>query len=223
MRDVFEEIIKNRKPLTDKLLSFGFAEESGIYVYRTKIMEGAFSLSVRIDCSGRIETDLFDLENEDYYTLYKTDAAGEFVGKVREAIRDELKRIVDICFEVSVFRFVQTNDLIDFVKKELGGELEFPWNDENAIWRRGDNQKWYGVILTVKASRLGFESDEIIEIVDLKQKLDELPSEYASLPIMPGYHMNKKHWITVVLDGSISNDILFDLMKRSYLSASKKN
>ena len=38
-----------------------------------------------------------------------------------------------------------------------------------------------------------------------------------SMPsILPGYHMNKRHWNTCVLDGSISDDLLYDLIDHSY-------
>ncbi len=34
--------------------------------------------------------------------------------------------------------------------------------------------------------------------------------------ILPGYHMNKRHWITLVLDGSIPEDLVFSLIDDSY-------
>lgn len=34
--------------------------------------------------------------------------------------------------------------------------------------------------------------------------------------VVPGYHMNKKHWNTVILDGSIPKEILKDMINDSY-------
>lgn len=42
----------------------------------------------------------------------------------------------------------------------------------------------------------------------------ELRDEYEA--IIPGYHMNKRHWNTVVLDGSVSDSLLRELIKDSY-------
>ncbi len=41
-----------------------------------------------------------------------------------------------------------------------------------------------------------------------------LREEFSS--IIPGYHMNKKHWNTVIVDGSFSDDIFKELMNNSY-------
>lgn len=41
-----------------------------------------------------------------------------------------------------------------------------------------------------------------------------LRSQYSS--IIPGYHMNKKHWITVILDGDVPEEMLFSLIDQSY-------
>lgn len=38
----------------------------------------------------------------------------------------------------------------------------------------------------------------------------------ANPSIIPGYHMNKKHWNTVVLDGSLSNSLLLEMIDHSY-------
>lgn len=52
----------------------------------------------------------------------------------------------------------------------------------------------------------------------------ELREQYAS--VLPGYHMNKKHWNTILVDGSVSSKILKDWIDHSYdlvsRSSSKK-
>lgn len=54
------------------------------------------------------------------------------------------------------------------------------------------------------------------------EKAPELREEYAC--VQPGYHMNKKHWNTVVVDGSVPVKLLNDWIDHSYelVSASKK-
>jgi predicted DNA-binding protein (MmcQ/YjbR family) len=48
----------------------------------------------------------------------------------------------------------------------------------------------------------------------------ELREQYAS--ILPGYHMNKKHWNTIVVDGSLTARQLKEFIKDSYRLVSKK-
>ena len=42
----------------------------------------------------------------------------------------------------------------------------------------------------------------------------ELREKYTA--VKPGYHMNKKHWITITLDGSISDKLIFQWIDNSY-------
>lgn len=60
--------------------------------------------------------------------------------------------------------------------------------------------------------------DEFPPRVNLKCDPDrtiELRDEYDA--VIPGYHMNKKHWNTVILDGSMSDDLVWELVDHSYV------
>jgi predicted DNA-binding protein (MmcQ/YjbR family) len=52
-------------------------------------------------------------------------------------------------------------------------------------------------------------------------KAIELREEYPD-SILPGYHMNKKHWNTVIVDGSVPNRLLKELIDHSYDLVNKK-
>ncbi|HEY6504376.1 MAG TPA: MmcQ/YjbR family DNA-binding protein [Chitinophagaceae bacterium] len=51
-------------------------------------------------------------------------------------------------------------------------------------------------------------------------KAIELREEYPC--VLPGYHMNKKHWNTVVVDGSVSSKLLKEWVDWSYELVNKK-
>lgn len=60
--------------------------------------------------------------------------------------------------------------------------------------------------------------DEVPLKVNLKCDPDravELREEYPQ-EILPGYHMNKKHWNTVVAEGHLPHSLIFDLTDHSY-------
>jgi len=62
---------------------------------------------------------------------------------------------------------------------------------------------------------LGFEDE--VGRMNLKcdpERALELRDDYEA--IIPGYHMNKKHWNTLVLDGSLGAELVGDLMEHSY-------
>ncbi|HOZ69230.1 MAG TPA: MmcQ/YjbR family DNA-binding protein [Chitinophagaceae bacterium] len=52
-------------------------------------------------------------------------------------------------------------------------------------------------------------------------KAIELRDEYAC--VLPGFHMNKKHWNTIVVDGSVSNALLKEWIDHSYSLVSPKS
>jgi predicted DNA-binding protein (MmcQ/YjbR family) len=69
-----------------------------------------------------------------------------------------------------------------------------------------------------------FSATDIEEFSSINLKVDpelgaELREQYAS--VVPGYHMNKKHWITVMMDGSISDKLIKQWIDNSYLLTAK--
>ncbi|HXS38084.1 MAG TPA: MmcQ/YjbR family DNA-binding protein [Flavipsychrobacter sp.] len=52
------------------------------------------------------------------------------------------------------------------------------------------------------------------------EKAIELREQYDC--ILPGYHMNKKHWNTVIIDGTLNNKQLMEMIDESYILVSKK-
>jgi predicted DNA-binding protein (MmcQ/YjbR family) len=60
--------------------------------------------------------------------------------------------------------------------------------------------------------------DEIVTQFNVKcnpEKALELREEYPE-SVLPGYHMNKKHWNTVIVDGRISANKLKEMIRESY-------
>ncbi len=220
---MFDEIFARRKMVTEKLLKYGFQLKNGKYQYSTKIMNNEFMLLIIISDKGNINTFLTDTENNEEYVLYKTNATGSYVGEVRAAIENVLNDISMKCYELSVFKKAQTLAAIDFVYKTYGDELEYLWEKfpDNAVWRRKDTKKWYGIILKIPKKKLGLNSDEIVEIIDLRIQPENMNELLKKENYYPGWHMNKKSWYTIILDGSISNEELFEHICVSYNIAVK--
>jgi predicted DNA-binding protein (MmcQ/YjbR family) len=53
-----------------------------------------------------------------------------------------------------------------------------------------------------------------MNIKNTPEKVTELKGLYPS--VLPGYHMNKIHWVTVMIDGSISDNLLKQWIDESY-------
>lgn len=59
------------------------------------------------------------------------------------------------------------------------------------------------------------------EVVDVRMIPEDIEKQVDGIKILPGYHMNKKHWITICLNGSVSMDEICQLIDKSYIFARK--
>lgn len=221
---MFEDIVIRKQPIAEKLKAYGFKSDCSCFLYNTLICNDVFILTITIKPNGEIDTKLTERETGEEYSLYKTNASGEYVGTIRTAIKTIAADIVQKCYEPSVFKSAQAKTIIQFVRKTYGDELEYLWQKfpDNAVWRRKDNNKWYGIILTVNGRKIGLATDEIAEILDLRMTPQDAETILAQKNHYPGWHMNKQSWYTVVLDGSICDEELQEKIAESYALAAHK-
>ena len=77
-------------------------------------------------------------------------------------------------------------------------------------------EKWYAIIMAVEKKILGLEEDGNIDILDVKCDPDLVGMIIQTYGFLPGYHMNKQHWITILLDDSVSEAKTLDFLDMSY-------
>lgn len=151
-------------------------------------------------------------------------ALGEFVGKVRNEYEKIINEIIKRCTNTEAFKNSQTKQVIEYIREKYGDELEFLWEkfDDNAIWRNKQNKKWYGLLCKISANKIGINSEEIIEIIDLRYQKEETRNIVDFKGIFPGYHMNKKSWITIKLDDAVETEKIYELIDNSFELSIKK-
>lgn len=226
MKDQFlEDIFRYQVANIERLEQFGFVLYENIYCYETKIVDDQFALTIQISSTGNIETKMVELATGEVYTLYQVESAkGNFVGRVRIEYCDMLKEIALHCFDKEIFKNDWTKQIIHYVQMKYGDDLEYLWEKTPncAIWRRKDNQKWYGLITTVSKNKLGLSSDEKVDIINLRIDCNELEKIVDNQSYFRAYHMNKKHWVSICLDGSISIDEIQKRIDQSFQMAGQK-
>ena len=109
-------------------------------------------------------------------------------------------------------------EIFAYVKKTFRTEPEYPWEryPHYAVLRHSGGKKWYGLIMNVPQNRLGLCGRQQVDIINLRSDctLDLL---LTSVPgVLPAYHMNKKNWISVILDGGIATSALYELINTSH-------
>ena len=82
-----------------------------------------------------------------------------------------------------------------------GTTPDYPFDDwnESAVLRHAKSRKWYALAMRVSRRKFGFDSDEVVEVVNLKHPTEMLGSFGPADGVHPAYHMNKLHWISVLL------------------------
>lgn len=224
MDDIIQSIFRYKKVNFSKLIDFGFRQADNCYLYSRVLPHSDFIMKVCINASGKISAKIIDRALNEPYNLHLINGAvGNFVGQVKDQYKKMLSEIANKCCEPDVFKSQQTKELIDYVKNTYGDELEFLWPKfpYNAVWRRKDSAKWYAVLLTISKSKLGIDSDEIVEVIDLHTSPDKINTILDNEFYFPGYHMNKKSWYTIILNGSVDLSKICKCIDESYLLAAK--
>lgn len=118
-----------------------------------------------------------------------------------------------------------TAQVVDYIKEAFGVCPEFLWakTPNNAAFRHPQNRKWFAaLLLDMPRSKLGLQEEGRADILDLKCDPLMMGSLLDGKRFLPGYHMNKEHWITVLLDGSVPPGEIFPLIDLSYELTEKK-
>lgn len=114
-------------------------------------------------------------------------------------------------------RIVMTkHDLLAHVLERFGTVPDYPWvkHPTYAVLRHTHHRKWYAVIMTLPGSTLGLTSTDEVTVVNVKVNPAHIGGLLAMPSILPAYHMNKEHWVSVRLD-SADNSTLFELIEDS--------
>lgn len=220
-----EIIFKDLKIDFQKLLKLGFVKENDYYKYETNIMDNQFTLVIKIDMNNVVNSDVIEIAtNEKFMLYYVISSTGEFVGKIREEYNNIIEKIKNTCCTKNIFKSEYANLIIKYIRKKYNDELEYLWEKfpNNAIWRNQENKKWYGALLVAQKVKIGIEEEGSIEIIDLLLEPKRIEKIVDNKKYFAGYHMNKKHWITIKLDGSVDINEIYELIDNSYKLSKNK-
>ena len=89
--------------------------------------------------------------------------------------------------------------------------LDYPFDETTAVYKvrpkdSSDNKMFALIAESSKPLRISLKCDPLLS--------EKLQQDYES--VMPGYHLNKKHWITIICSGQLSDDEIKDLVRLSY-------
>lgn len=93
----------------------------------------------------------------------------------------------------------------DYILSMPNARLDYPFGKDVAVYKTGD--KMFALISEGKTPvQISLKCDPQLAVT--------LREKYES--VMPGYHLNKKHWNTIVLSGQLNWEEIQDLIRHSY-------
>lgn len=216
------EIFKAYQFNSKKAKEYGFVENQGVWTFSSTILQGDFLMIVTVE-DGVLALQVYDQETGDLYPqVHMESMRGTFVGSVREACLEVLYDIRKACFEVQEFLCTQTKRIMTHVQENYEDQLEYLWekSPDTAVLRHDDNQKWYAVLMKISWEKLDKSREGQVEVVNLKH--DQVADLLVEKGIYPAFHMNKRYWISLPLDDTLSDEQVLELFERSWFLTSKK-
>lgn len=221
--DIEEELFANYEAHEAALRAYGFAENGGALVYGTPLPAPDLKLVVSYD--GSFRGRVFDTAMGEEYSNFRRPGATGFSAEVLQMFTDALTDIRTKCCRNLFFRSAQMRRLCVFIRESFGSGPEFLWKKLPvfAAFRRKESGKWFALAGAVPRSKVDHDasSDEKIEVLNIKIEKTRLAGLLAHKGIYEAYHMNKKSWVSVILDGTVGDEEIQALLKEAYGSVQK--
>ncbi len=216
-----DELFQKTKVDFTKLKKYGFVKKENYYEYQKNFFDNNFKAIITIDKSGHVKSKIIDLIAEEEYLNIHVVMSGQYVNKVKDEYKNLLLDIRNHCFHINYFSSNQANRITSYIKEKYGDLPEFLWDNNPlyGVFRNKINHKWYGIIMNIDYSKLDKKTGQI-DIINVKLERDRIIELLKRKNYYPAYHMNKKDWISIVLNDSLDDleiisliDISYDLVK----------
>lgn len=108
--------------------------------------------------------------------------------------------------------------ILSYAKRQYNTEPEYLWKryPDYCVLRHRHNRKWYAVIMMVSKEAIGLSGEGGVWIMDVKATAEDIELISDSEGFFPGYHMNKRHWMSIILDGTVPLKIIKEYLDKSY-------
>lgn len=198
----------------DALLEYGFENNGDVYTYESTIEKGQLFLRVEVSAKS-FQVQVCDSDLQEPYMPFEIESLqGAFVSEVRERVEEQIQRILTACFVKTALR----EQLFQYVKDTYDITPQYPWAKDasSAVLKTKHKGKWFALLMRIPAKRLGLSLQQNVEVMNVKVSSATMASCIDHHHFFPAYHMNKKYWMSVLLDKQISMETLTALLRESY-------
>ena len=213
-----ESFFKKYKPNDKKLIKYGFILKNNTYIFEQLFLNDKYKAIITID-NNKVSGEVIDLDlNDEFFQIRVNNVVGEYINTVKSEYLKILEDIKNNCFEESLFIYPQTNRVATLIKNKYNVLPEFLFDDDTTgVFK--NNGKWIGIIMNINYNKFNKDIDRDIEVINVK--LNNVDKYIDNKTLFPSYHMNKKYWVSIVLDDTCSDDYIMKLINESYLFTCK--
>jgi predicted DNA-binding protein (MmcQ/YjbR family) len=105
-----------------------------------------------------------------------------------------------------------------YINENYDSIQEYPWikYPNFTTFKHRNSKKWFALMMDVQFEKLGINKEGTVDVINLKNIPEMVGSLRKVEGILPAYHMNKEHWITILLDGTVPKQKICNLIDISY-------
>ena len=197
-----------------RAIAYGFSRtEAGLEL--KKELPGVGLYAVFVIAGKSFEVNVFDADTDEEYLPFNVlDNITGFVTGIREQVEDLVQEIKEKCLLNSNMKL----RLMEYCERKFGTEPEAPWEDspDAYTFKTAKRNKWYALFMTIPYKSLGLVAKGALDVVNIKLPPEKVLDLIDRVHFYPAYHMNKKHWITIVLDKEVDEPLVQQLLDESY-------
>ena len=197
-----------------RAIAYGFSRtEAGLEL--KKELPGVGLYAVFVIAGKSFEVNVFDADTDEEYLPFNVlDNITGFVTGIREQVEDLVQEIKEKCLLNSNMKL----RLMEYCERKFGTEPEAPWEDspDAYTFKTAKRNKWYALFMTIPYKSLGLAAKGTLDVVNIKLPPEKVLDLIDRVHFYPAYHMNKKHWITIVLDKEVDEPLVQQLLEESY-------
>lgn len=204
-------------PNYKKLINFGFILFGNDLIYRQDLKEQNLFAEFKIS-NDKFEIKVIDKAFDDEFLPFNIK---NHPCKEKLEVETILNSIISNCFDsISIKK-----NIINFLQETYGTIPEKPWEEypNYYTFKTNKSKKWYAIIMDIKQKKLGIDSENIVDAINLKIDPNLIKQLIDNIHYFPAYHMNKKYWITILLDKNTDIVKLKELIDKSYNLVEKNN
>ena len=197
-----------------RAIAYGFSRNASGFVLKKELPDAGLYAVFAI-AGKRFEVNVFDAyTDEEYLPFNVADNITGFVTGIREQVETLVQEIKEKCLLKANMKL----RLMEYCTGKFGTKPEAPWEDspDAYTFKTAKRNKWYALFMTIPYKSLGLVAKGTLDVVNIKLPPEKVLDLIDRVHFYPAYHMNKKHWITIVLDKEVDEPLVQQLLEESY-------